>query len=280
MSTWTDTLDRLPVDHLYRFRSFDDQHKAAEPEEIVRDSLLHFAGVDQLNDPFECKPIFNWSQGGASAHGDIKGMVNRQMPGASYGDKLAMRERVSRQSRRPELIAAFREKCEATFADYYRTSSICTFTTHPDSLPMWAYYGDSHRGYVVAFSTPLHVDFSLRGERCRIDATPVIYDKAYPAQDLDAVGDPKALGEAAFRSLIAKSDQWQHEKEWRLVRAWTREPRLQTFEPSRLAAVVAGARISSERANRLEQLCRTRSIPYYLASIAEGTFGLTYARVA
>ncbi len=74
---------------------------------------------------------------------------------------------------------------------------ITCFSENRDSLLMWSYYADSHRGVCLEFD--LHKDENLSKHCYKVQ-----YSRLFD------IGDKS-------RTYFTKSEQWQHEQEWRIV---------------------------------------------------------------
>ena len=73
----------------------------------------------------------------------------------------------------------------------------------PKNLLMWSHYADSHRGICLEFS--LSNEIFCAALKCE-------YSSAYPIMELHDDSDDTLL-----LSLLAKSDVWSYEKEYRLI---------------------------------------------------------------
>ena len=78
---------------------------------------------------------------------------------------------------------------------------IACFSERKNSIPMWAYYADRHRGICLEYDVSrLPPESELRQAFCKIH-----YSEYRPR---DRYGE---------YSLVVKSAQWSHEQEWRLI---------------------------------------------------------------
>jgi hypothetical protein len=76
----------------------------------------------------------------------------------------------------------------------------------PDSLLMWGYYADKHRGFVIGFQGP-DILASFSGNRV---FSRVTYAEERPSK-------PVAADLTDDEVWLTKSVQWKHEDEWRLI---------------------------------------------------------------
>ena len=125
-----------------------------------------------------------------------------------------------------------------------------------DNIPMWSYYADGHKGFVIGLAAG-HGFFN--GSRAR----PVTYCAEY------LVVNHKAGFEAA---IFNKFEQWKHEREWRSLRVLDHDDAeysqtdnnngayLYKFAPELVKEVVLGCRI--ENTTRTD-LCTSLSVSEY-----------------
>ncbi|MEX1014802.1 MAG: DUF2971 domain-containing protein [Candidatus Paceibacterota bacterium] len=99
------------------------------------------------------------------------------------------------------------EKVRKGYEQKIREMGVCCFTEVPDSIQMWAYYADAHRGICLGFSG--------KDKRTKKDDAlhPVYYKKEYPEPDYGNVWHLDGLANILF----TKEKAWEHEKEYRRI---------------------------------------------------------------
>ncbi|HQS18238.1 DUF2971 domain-containing protein [Reyranella sp.] len=193
-------------------------------------------------------------------------------PGNIHGQLIAQfREKFPRMTREEfaaEMIPAIDEGFErATRAlpsvhqeirSLLAKSKILCQSSVWDSLPMWSYYADNHRGVVLCFKVVPELDSPWEAAR------PVLYSDVMPRMgdveffsDLSAgltSLDPKILVD---RIVYTKAAEWAHEREWRLQAGSGRNPDAAfediPFHPLELDAVILGcAMLPDDRVHLIE----------------------------
>ena len=110
----------------------------------------------------------------------------------------------------PEGVAILRERSiwltdPASYNDPFEPGSgalVLALSARRDSVPMWRQYAAAHAGLVIGFDAMQGI---LTGEfQHEYRLAPVVYMSARPEAD-------------AARSHLVKSDDWEHEDEWRIV---------------------------------------------------------------
>lgn len=96
-----------------------------------------------------------------------------------------------------------RELEEYKRAEQLRSSFFVTcFSENNDSFPLWAYYGENHKGICLGYN--------LYDLIMKYKCMPVIYSKEFPVYREEDVN-------RSWINALRKSDEWMHEKEWRIV---------------------------------------------------------------
>ena len=85
-------------------------------------------------------------------------------------------------------------------------------TDIPDNLLMWAFYGDSHKGFCIAYD--LEQLEKSEEYAFNVNLAEVEYTKSYPILSLDKLGNKDEM----IKTIISsKSIDWKHENEIRLI---------------------------------------------------------------
>jgi hypothetical protein len=125
----------------------------------------------------------------------------------------------------PEGVAILRERSiwltdPASYDDPFEPESgalVLSLSARRDCVPMWRQYAAAHTGLVIGFDAMQGI---LTGEfQHEYRLAPVVYTSVRPEAD-------------AARSLLVKSDDWEHEDEWRIVDANLRAC-LEPIDPDR-----------------------------------------------
>ena len=111
----------------------------------------------------------------------------------------------------PEGVAILRERSiwltdPASYDDPFEPESgalVLSLSARRASVPMWRQYAAAHTGLVIGFDAMQGI---LTGDfQHEYRLAPVVYTSGRPETD------------AAAGSLLVKSDDWEHEDEWRIV---------------------------------------------------------------
>lgn len=185
-------------------------------------------------------------------------------------------------------------------AELYR--HIACFTENMDSTLMWGYYASSHQGFCAEY------DFSSILEPCAENCSdirrcsnfmlnhsiaPVFYSKGrvdatsflstliqhnlmtqvnipmQPLQDLFV----------ATKCLLVKSEDWEYEKEWRLLSPPSEiNEKYKVITHLKPKAIYIGVKTAKEQAEKIYTICKQQDIPCYkmLQSYVTSDFSLDH----
>lgn len=188
------------VQQLYHYERFHPEYLAS----LLRDKRIRCSNPSNLNDPWDCRPWFDTkSSTDAITRKEMIAWFLMLDSGVQIDDQdLKNFERAA--ERNPEILARVTnhvsELVRQMFVTHWR---IYCLTPRPCSTLMWSHYADHHRGICLEFATNNELF------RC---ARRVVYLSAYPAWQPHVLMDTR-IEEA----LLTKSDDWQHEEEYRVV---------------------------------------------------------------
>jgi len=189
--------DKIGIESLFKFSKFDIGRIQYLEELFVLGKLYHSLPGD-FNDPFECKPHFNWSNNPSQVRIIHKHLVNVAL---KNGHKIKEAESlISDSMKKSEFMQ------ESIYDSVQKTLSktrICCFTTKKENLLFWSHYADSHKGFCVEYNATL---FPISS------AYKVKYENKYPVVIYPS--PPNALG---LKPVLIKSKEWAYEEEFRTI---------------------------------------------------------------
>lgn len=199
---------------LYRYRALNDY-----TIESLKEKSLYFAGVAQLNDVLDGRfyvprrKLDNSEEQrlkDAKENGHLFAQNIAKLEDGTYGYNVSDNPFKEPSDITNSLFSSIKAEVEGPEID----AGICCFSEVPDSLPMWAHYGDNHRGICIAYETTPELFTEVTEGKLHL--TPVEYKDKLIAFDLMTLIqlDPKLVLENVARY---KSTEWAYEKEWRLI---------------------------------------------------------------
>jgi hypothetical protein len=253
-------LDKIPK-VLYKYRSFDSCGYSLQ---LALHGEAYFASAKDFNDPFDnyfiptTKMIYLQ---GEKLDIFLRNKARNHYPDAGESKILELIE-LGKQ-RRQMIKDGNPEVFDPVFQVQYRRFGILSLTANPGSLPMWAYYGDSHKGMCIGLSseTIAKHQITLMQQNELLMLHKVNYVTSLPVVNID-IG-PSGMTEEELidleKTLYTKSKFWKHEDEYRLIlKNYSGKPYI--FGMEAVTEIILGLEISKEdEALLLEKLVNSKS---------------------
>ena len=170
---------------------------------------------------------------------------------------------------------------------YINDIGILSLTKQPLDYKMWNYYSNGHKGVVIGFKEDFlkHSCFQSNKDSS-LKVTEIEYVKDYKVD----VDDYKDSGEINYNEMIQeitskKTDHWDYEKEFRVVRPLADHPKYQPrneisvaidrelylfdFSLDCLSSVTFGVNTKSEIKREILNACRNEKIVFYQAILIQ-----------
>lgn len=245
--------------------------------DVLRCCLIRYSPLGAFNDPFEGQPeitLLNTEVGtrdslsailpeeARRAYGQLPKEARAMLP-CELWEQLLAQQMKSRESELIQMmngLTPFVQKFMTKKFDEL-LGALCQSEV-PDSLLMWAHYGASHAGFVLAFDARhphFHENNGPNDEFRHLRR--VIYREARPSATLvefDGVD-----------MFLVKSGHWSYEREWRIFRALSEAEVVIPGEPfgihlfripsSAIKAVILGARALPKTVESIASVLRTTS---------------------
>lgn len=158
-----------------------------------------------------------------------------------------------------------------TLADKMKDSvTICSLTERIDSLPMWAHYGDDHKGFAMEYNFhKLDSRSKLRGS-----IWPVLYDEKLYDVTSQIFGRPvkKFNDLLALGAALGKSIDWKYEREWRIVKRVGLGKSGGNVQVPSPVAIYVGAEAQSDKIKDLLTIAARKEIPVFRMALAKHEF--------
>lgn len=166
--------------------------------EVLRNCSIRFTQPGAFNDPFEFQPDVTFGDD------DRKGIPQMAPPGTSSPDIYGaiLKGVTSKEAKARELL----NRLNGRFG-------ILSLANSPGSLPMWAYYAENHKGFVIEFDQSHEFFVHLGGNSA---LRPVTYSVDRPRYAMGRLTPEQDL-ELSRQVMTTKGPQWRHEEEVRIV---------------------------------------------------------------
>jgi len=185
------------IKSLYRFHKIDTG-SINFLEELFLNGKLYHALPTQFNDPFECRPHFNWPSNPNKVRDIRKRLIKVARDNGST--KKEAEKIVSENMSKEGFVENIIYKA---IQNTFRKMRICCFTKSKDNLLFWAHYADSHKGFCIEYDATI-IPIKL--------AFKVTYENEYPEVEYPRPEDARGLEPA-----LIKSKDWEYENEYRTI---------------------------------------------------------------
>lgn len=172
---------------------------------LLERNEIYFSRPEELNDPFECKPFVSVPSKPKDIKAHARHLAQKHAEGRSIAEKRVLTRRAASR------IASTDERAKTQYSIAEQSSFYC-LSSVPDNLLMWAHYANEHRGCCIEFDVEnLNNGWVFRAE-------PVQYMTDRPVIDIKWYGDRDKYNEIADRTFLSKSIDWEHEREFRIIK--------------------------------------------------------------
>jgi hypothetical protein len=227
------TAAQSPITQFYHYQSFNPKCLT----NMFVDGTLHFSHPHNVNDPWDCKPWFDYRPMVADPE-KREAMIlafRALLPQETLGDpRQPVLENLLRTGE--AFLRKYIEDFSLTLAKGQLSKRrIYCLTPFPDNTLMWSHYADDHKGICLEFANdnPL-----IRRAR------PVRYRKEYPEWTPQSYGPDSDAN--VLDLVLTKAMDWCYEREWRIIASGLEGPTKLLNEdfvklpPGALSAIIIG----------------------------------------
>jgi hypothetical protein len=200
-------MNEIP-EFLYKYISIKTDKKFRYFLSFLEQNELHLSQPDNFYDPYDCATGINFEN---ETPESLKNIIPTDGDG---------QEKKNITDKNISNFIKDKDKHDTVNQDIRNTSKTlndklgiyCLTENDYNYLPMWAYYGDNHKGLVIKFNTKFGIINELNTQKVPIYK--VTYDESFPKwSDLN-----DKLGHEYINVLSTrKSIYWSQEKEWRII---------------------------------------------------------------
>lgn len=258
--------DQAGVESLFRFSKIDTNNLHFLSHLFV-DAKLYHALPSQFNDPFECKPHFNWPKSADKVRAIRSHLIK---VARSNGFKRKDAEKLASDSmiKTKFIQETIYEAIQKSFGEL----RICSFTTSKENLLFWSHYAAIHTGFCVEFdASKMPIAYAYK----------VAYSDEYPDVEY-----PRPSDATAFIPALIKSKDWEYEDEYRtiFVPEATKQPKNDgeslLLHGDEITNVYFGAAMEEENKEKIKKLVESGpfSPVFWNASLSKSSFALEFTK--
>jgi hypothetical protein len=177
-------------------------------EDTLKNGRVHLSNPQSFNDPWDCRPCFDARCiADPVSRGKWRSFLEARLKELQPEQEQVLIERLGPDWHNNDAfmvmtINKMTSSVEEINAERWR---IYCLTRRPDSLLMWAHYGDKHTGICLEFDAA--IEPFVRAYR-------VLYNDTLVVLGPDCIEDARKVADAV---LLSKSKEWKYEGEYRLL---------------------------------------------------------------
>lgn len=182
--------------HLYHYRKYTESHLVS----LLRDGSIKLSRPDTFNDPWDCRVKVRMPKDEDEIQRQIeyfKILHRRIYKNISEEIRLQLADELLNSPEKfKNALCSLNISVTAALSKQYR---VLCLSEKSDCVLMWGHYGDAQKGICIEFYAkkfPIHTAIKVK------------YFNEWPEYDYLS---------NSILPLIAKSEHWSYEKEWRLI---------------------------------------------------------------
>ena len=190
----------MSVEVLYKYGKLGEHS-----ESLFSTPTIWFASPASLNDPFECRPWFDFAGTDQQAMTFLVRVLQKRDSNLSAVDALERALAMLQGGRLKDsrLWNFFRKDITRLVAT---DIGICCFTTTNTNILMWSHYASDHRGYCLEFEASDTTPFFGEAQK-------VSYSKDFPTVNIFTTPRDSQVD----LIFLTKFEGWRYEEEYRIV---------------------------------------------------------------
>ncbi len=279
----------MPPETLYKYRCWSEEcHRR-----LLTNNEIFFSSPKHFNDPFDSTIPVRYDK---LTKNELRAVISRWLireePNLKkHHKKLGKKINSKMKELTDPNISLERMREQREF--WNKKVGIFSLAECKDNILMWSHYADCHKGVCVGFDYLKIKKYIKDGcekwmryeaiafpKRCNIDVVislfKVEYQKEYPVINPAEIRDKNNI----FIPITTKSDQWEYEKEYRLILV-DRTDCIKILPKNTINEVILGCRMESSHRDEIKRVLKKKNenIELYEAKMKEESFGLDFERV-
>ncbi len=245
---------------------------------------LFFPSPTMFNDPFDSIVPFEIVGTEDEINEAIKEDIDRRYPQLPEEKRKELVDKYCKEQNYKDQSQLFQTHLDRREKIY----GVCSFSEEANNPLLWAHYADSHEGICIGIDTDeiINQPYFPYGELIIIIRGQVTYHKAWPVLPYHIIPNSRdnrtteELQESFIQPLLVKPDNWEYEKEWRLLSLGANNYKIR-IEPSAIREVVMGLKMPLEKKREVVKICREiyPHVDIYEAYMSKGNYGIEFKPV-
>lgn len=279
---------------LFKYREFDDEEYSLKN---LEDDTVWLSDPRDFNDPYDCSLTLQSNINSLSPESVIKYAIhikainesdysklelikNSEDPLSTLFEIIIPNDESLRLKARDVVYSKLDDiEHEALFEKSESMKSgikVCSFSTNPCSMLMWAHYSKYHSGFCIAYDfKSLGVGHHLTRQLYPVEYSESIFDLTKiinKTMDKMISINPLYINQSA----LIKSKEWDYEKEWRLVFGNYLIKKSQSISVPKPKFVLLGCKISKDNESKIRRIFSDKGIEVKEVRVDARKFQIKY----
>ena len=248
---------------LYKYTSFSKY-----TESVVSTPELWFSAPTKLNDPFECRPWFEFKYEGHQLVESMARHLRSVNPSIVQDNATAQAVGIFLEGRHrnPDMWDSLRKDIAARIA---QDIGILCLSATGDNILMWSHYANYHTGICLGFEWSEYTPFFGRAQEVK-------YEIDLPTVDVFNTSHHQQVDQI----FLTKFSDWHYEQEWRII-DHDADPSLLQYPSELMKTITFGLNTSPQDRERVREWAESRShkIAFQECVLGERQFKLNVREV-
>jgi len=230
----------MSIQSLYKYGRINEKS-----ESLFSTGNVWFSSPSSLNDPFECKPWFEFNGTKEQIIDVLIRVLHRNNPTTNPVDTIARAHQIYAEGRHtdPRIWSNLRRYVSDMLQ---QNIGIYCLTSSNSNILMWSHYADEHKGYCLEFAASDTTPFF--GEAQKVN-----YSNEFPVVDFFETPHDKQVDLIFLTKFIG----WHYEEEHRIIDHQL-GPGLRSYPPELLKSVTFGLRMPEQDRAAIRQWLKQR----------------------
>ncbi|WP_166368057.1 DUF2971 domain-containing protein [Psychromonas sp. SA13A] len=237
----------------YKYMEYSDGAKF-----LIKDATMKFTHPNEFNDPFDCLPSYSLEKLDNIDKRILKKAADEL--GYNASERILNKKKMIANIKRSVLEGKWQNSIKDDIG-------ICSLTTKPCNLLMWAHYANNHKGIVVEFKN--EIPNNSNDSEKYLSSFYVEYHKIKPVMELYETN--------VEHDLLIKGLDWQYEDEIRCL-DMHRKAGIHPYRRDLLESIILGVKFDEQKISEIKSIVDAVNKKYalnikvYKAEIVKNTF--------
>lgn len=247
---------------LYKYRCVNDNSIS-----MLSNNQIYFSSPLDFNDPFDCLAKENrFDNFDESSVEDFAKFFYNVQPEDFSTDKN--QQLILELKNHPDIQKINKEN-NSNLMNFIQKLGVLSLSERNDSILMWSHYADNHKGFCIGLKGNLGFDHD---KLIKVKYEKVRYRRVFSEWLELQLDKEKFLDKAEEELVCTKYDDWNYEKEWRIVSSAGKGVR--TYPAHVIDRIIFGLHMQPSDRNRVIDICKDKNVQFFEAVKSSSSFAI------